>query len=107
MTGDIRGARDVEAIAGSADGYPFRAQVRGSEAVIEEAGTGREIGQFPTALDRIAPHPCGRIWAGAGGDGRYVAIINLEGELNAAPNEAQHRRDDDATATRQPRRGLR
>lgn len=79
----IEGGGDVDAIAGGAERYPFRALTRGAETVIEAAVTGREIAWVPVRLRDVVTHPSGRIWAGAGYESSYLAIIKLEGEPEA------------------------
>jgi len=80
----VEGSGNVEAIAGGATQYPLWALSRGEQTIIRDAATGREIAWFPISPSHIATHPSGRIWAGRGGDGTYLAIIALEGEPEAA-----------------------
>ncbi|HUS79631.1 MAG TPA: hypothetical protein VM283_00100, partial [Armatimonadota bacterium] len=77
----VEGWGDVEAVAGGAERYPFRALTRGAETAIEDAATGREIAWFPISLSHVVTHPSGRIWAGASSS--YLAIIKLEGKPEA------------------------
>jgi WD40 repeat protein len=73
----ILGRGDVQAIAGGAARFPWRAVVRGLETVIESAANGKIVGGFPMALQSLATHPAGRLWAG--GIACYLALFTLEG----------------------------
>jgi WD40 repeat protein len=73
----IPGEGDVSAIAAGAVAYPWRAVSRGQETVIERANDGQAVAWFPAALEHIATHPSGRVWAGSVGNHLY--LIRLEG----------------------------
>ena len=47
------------------------------ETVIERASDGQAIAWFPVALEHIATHPSGRVWAGSAGNRLY--LIRLDG----------------------------
>ena len=77
----IPGKGDVTAVAAGAWLFPWRALVRGSETVIEDAVTSRVIARLPQALERIVSRPSSRQWAGFAGNHLYV--IALEGQAGA------------------------
>ena len=64
-------------IAAGAAAHPWRAIRRGLETVIERVRDGQAVAWFPAALDIIATHPSGRVWAG--GVGNHLYLIRLEG----------------------------
>ena len=86
-TGDclevIPGFGDVGAIAAPATVFPWRAMSRNLETVIEPASGGEAVAWFPAALEHLATHPSGRIWAGS--VDKHVYLIRLEGGPNLIP----------------------
>ncbi|MFI5458011.1 MAG: DUF4062 domain-containing protein [Isosphaerales bacterium] len=87
-TGDclevIQGFGDVAAIAAPASVFPWRAMSRNLETVIEPASGGEAVAWFPAALEHLATHPSGRIWAGTVNN--HLCIIKLEGEPDPKPS---------------------
>jgi WD40 repeat protein len=73
----IQGRGDVAALAAGAASHPWRAIRRGLETVIERTSDGQAVAWFPTALDDIATHRSGRVWAGSAATRLY--LIRLEG----------------------------
>jgi hypothetical protein len=73
----IEGRTDISAIAAGRPQFPWRAVVRPLETVIESALTGQPVAWFPRALEHIATHPSGRLWAGAATN--YLCLFTLEG----------------------------
>ena len=60
----LPGTGDVVAIAAGDAAYPWRALGLGLETVIQRASGGQAVAWFPAALEDIATHPSGRLWAG-------------------------------------------
>jgi WD40 repeat protein len=86
-TGDclevIPGFGDVAAIAAPASAFPWRAMSRNLETAIEPASGGEAVAWFPAALEHLATHPSGRIWAGTVRNHLY--LIRLEGGPDSIP----------------------
>ena len=72
----IPGSGDVAAIAAPASLFPWRAMSLILEMVIEPASGGEAVAWFPAALEHLASHPSGRIWAGSVANHLY--LIRLE-----------------------------
>ena len=79
----IQGSGDIASIAAAGKVFPWRAMSRNLETVIEPAGGGEAVAWFPAAMNPIATHPSGRIWAGSVGNHLY--LIRLEGEPDSKP----------------------
>ena len=69
--------RDVVAIAAGDAAYPWRALALGLETVIRPASGGQAVAWFPVALESIATHPSGRLWAGV--IDKRLYLVRLEG----------------------------
>jgi WD40 repeat protein len=74
---EIRWRGEITASDAGAVVSPWRAIQRGQETVIERASDGQAVAWFPAALDGIATHPSGRVWAGSVRSRLY--LIRLEG----------------------------
>jgi WD40 repeat protein len=58
-------------------GSRWQAVIRGPDVEITSAETGQVVGRFPAALECLAAHPSGRIWAGS--CGKHLYHFALEG----------------------------
>jgi len=66
----IEGYGDTNAVAMESRGW--RAIIRGTELVIQEIETGREVAWFPAAPRIIRAHPLSATWAGAVGSRHWI-----------------------------------
>jgi WD40 repeat protein len=73
----IDGSADSSAIASGPPQFPWRAVAGALETVIASALTGQPVAWFPRALQHIATHPSGRLWAGTARN--YLYLFALEG----------------------------
>jgi WD40 repeat protein len=78
-TGDCRavlpGTRDAGAFAAGSGTHPWGALAGRGETVIADAQTGRTVGRFPVALDRLITLPGPGRWAGCAGAHLYVIVL--------------------------------
>jgi WD40 repeat protein len=73
----IEGRADFSAIACVLLQFPWRAVAGTLETAIAAALTGEPVAWFPRALENIATHPSGRLWAGTAGN--HLCLFALEG----------------------------
>jgi WD40 repeat protein len=75
--GILAGDRDVKAVAGGASLFPWHFVTHALESAVESAGTGQPVAWFTPAVNEVASHPSGRLWAAAVGS--HLHLLALEG----------------------------
>ncbi len=87
----LRGNGDIAATAAGAITSPWGAIARDGETAFEPTTDSQPVAWFSDALESIATHPEGRIWAGS--TGNHLVLLRIEGDsapMKAPRSDARH-----------------